>query len=77
MAAVEMQFNSCRFDSFMTIYLFAYRPFLKENFNEYIKNLYLLIELKKTVLILIYNPKDMIREKFWKFIDEKKYMMMI
>ena len=65
--------NSCRFVSFMTLYLFAIRPYFNKNsYINYLKNRELLLELEKAVSVLELDPSNIIRKYYWKYIDDKK-----
>ena len=62
--------NSCRIDCFITFYLFGIRPYLiTKGIINYIKDKDLLLELEKTVSILINDPDNIILDKYWKYID--------
>ena len=70
---MEWKCNSCRFDSFITLYLFGIKPFIYNlNDNNYLKNKELLYILNKTVDILKNNPNDECKDNYWSYIDNKR-----
>ena len=67
---LKWESNSCRLDSFMTLYLFEINPFIDNKLNDnYFNDKLKLKKLDECVRILENEPENEIKMKFWQYID--------